>query len=360
MSQSTDLTISNQLMPNARTEINNIFAALGSNHKGGSAPSYILTGMCWIDDTATPWVVNWYDGTDNIEQGRINPTTNKFFTQANLIDSNGNEVLEHTATTSAVNHFSITNAATGNSPALVATGSDTNIDITLTPKGSGVVNATNINAQGKVAFADDGELTISSGAVTATGSHHTVDTESDAASDDLDTINGGIDGMILIIRAENAARTVIIKNGTGNIQTPDGSDITLDELTKEVVLKYDTALNDWHVLSISAGGVSTVNAIGSIGGGTQDINLNSGRSVTATVDTSATTFTFSNPKVTGNEDIFTLRLTNGGSQTVNWPSSVDWIGGIAPTLTASGVDELTFKTVDGGTIWVGVTALDVK
>jgi hypothetical protein len=56
-----------------------------------------------------------------------------------------------------------------------------------------------------------------------------------------------------------------------------------------------------------------------------------------------------------------MRLTNGGSQTVNWPASVDWVpGGTAPTLTASGVDELVFKTIDGGTIWVGTAGLDVK
>ena len=36
----------------------------------------------------------------------------------------------------------------------------------------------------------------------------------------------------------------------------------------------------------------TVNSIGSTGGGTQDIDLNSGSVVTATVDTSANTFTF--------------------------------------------------------------------
>src|SRR3546814_1943854 len=39
----------------------------------------------------------------------------------------------------------------------------------------------------------------------------------------------------------------------------------------------------------------TINAIGSIGGGTQDIDLESGNVVTATVDTSETTFTFSKP-----------------------------------------------------------------
>ena len=99
-----------------------------------------------------------------------------------------------------------------------------------------------------------------------------------------------------------------------------------------------------------------VNPIGSTGGGTQDIDSYLGNVVTATVDTSANTFTFSNPPVSGKSGSFTLILTNGGSQTVNWPASVDWAGSSAPTLTSSGVDVLTFFTVDGGTIWYGFAA----
>ena len=100
----------------------------------------------------------------------------------------------------------------------------------------------------------------------------------------------------------------------------------------------------------------TVNAIGSIGGGTQDIDLTLGNVVTGTVDTSTTTFTFSNPPASGSAGSFTLILTNGGSQTVNWPASVDWAGGTAPSLTAAGRDILTFTTVDAGTIWYGFAA----
>jgi hypothetical protein len=100
----------------------------------------------------------------------------------------------------------------------------------------------------------------------------------------------------------------------------------------------------------------TANAIGSIGGGTQDIDLNAGNSVSGTVDTGTTTFTFSNPPASGKSGSFTLILTNGGSQTVNWPASVDWAAATAPTLTAAGIDILTFITVDGGTIWYGFLA----
>ena len=97
----------------------------------------------------------------------------------------------------------------------------------------------------------------------------------------------------------------------------------------------------------------TVNIIGGTGGGTQDIDITAGNVVTATVDTSTNTFTFSNPSVTGVSCSFTLILTNGGSQTVNWPATVDWAAATAPTLTAAGVDVLTFMTVDAGAIWYG-------
>ena len=95
------------------------------------------------------------------------------------------------------------------------------------------------------------------------------------------------------------------------------------------------------------------NAIGSTGGGTQDIDLTLGNVVSATVDTSANTFTFSNPSAAGNNCGFVLYLTNGGSQTVNWPASVDYPGATAPTLTAAGVDVLVFNTTDAGTTWLG-------
>ena len=102
------------------------------------------------------------------------------------------------------------------------------------------------------------------------------------------------------------------------------------------------------------------NALGSAGG-SRDINLTLGNSVSATVSASTTTWTFSNPTASDEHCSFVLFLTNGGSQTVNWPASVDWAGGTAPTLTTSGLDVLCFSTIDGGTIWHGfASSLDSK
>ena len=68
------------------------------------------------------------------------------------------------------------------------------------------------------------------------------------------------------------------------------------------------------------------------------------------------TLTFDNPSDTGNACSFTLIVTNGGSATLTWPTEVDWAGGSAPSLTSSGVDILTFTTMDAGTIWYGFAA----
>jgi hypothetical protein len=69
--------------------------------------------------------------------GTISLTSPKIVTQIN--DTNGNELLKVTATASAVNEVTLANAATGGNPVLSATGGDTNIGITLTPKGTGGV-----------------------------------------------------------------------------------------------------------------------------------------------------------------------------------------------------------------------------
>ena len=106
----------------------------------------------------------------------------------------------------------------------------------------------------------------------------------------------------------------------------------------------------------------SVQVLGDASGGlTRTVDLTNGNVVTATVSDGTNTFVFSNPSATGKCCSFTLILTNGGSQTVTWPGSVDWSGGTAPTLTASGIDIFSFLTIDGGTIWYGFTgAIDTK
>ena len=81
--------------------------------------------------------------------------TNKTLTSpkigTSILDTNGNELFLLTATSSAVNELTFANAATGNAPAFTASGGDTNININLVPKGSGVVqqNGATLATMGK-------------------------------------------------------------------------------------------------------------------------------------------------------------------------------------------------------------------
>ena len=79
----------------------------------------------------------------------VQTLTNKTFSIESIFDSNNNEQLILTPVANAVNYLEVTNSTTGNPPLLKAGGDNTNIDITLEPKGSGVVNILgNINVTG--------------------------------------------------------------------------------------------------------------------------------------------------------------------------------------------------------------------
>ena len=69
--------------------------------------------------------------------------TNKTLTSpkigTSILDTNGNELFKLTATSSAVNEITYNNAATGNKPTFTASGGDTNIGVSIQPKGSGTV-----------------------------------------------------------------------------------------------------------------------------------------------------------------------------------------------------------------------------
>lgn len=74
-----------------------------------------------------------------------------------------------------------------------------------------------------------------------------------------------------------------------------------------------------------------------------------------------TTYTFTYP-TTSNAQVsssFTLKIIQGTTaRTITWPSSVDWAGGTAPTLSTvnNAVDVFVFYTIDSGTTWYGFTA----
>ena len=115
-----------------------------------------------------------------------------FDTSHGIRDENGNEQLFFSTTSSAVNYVNVTNAATGGDPKVAALGDDSNIDLALSPKGSGEI-------------------------VVGTGSAASTITSSGAYDLILDTNSGTNSGTITITDGANGNITAT-PNGTGLVE----------------------------------------------------------------------------------------------------------------------------------------------
>jgi hypothetical protein len=187
------------------------------------------------------------DGTNIVDTGTVSETgiqtlTNKTLTTpviAQINDANGNEELIFTATASAVNEITLANAATGNNPTISATGGDTNVGITLTPKGAlGRITA---NGETKI-FGVYEAVTISSTFVTAftydvltqavyfqnvnLGSNFTVNFRGDASN----TLNAAL--------ATGESATVALITKQGNTTFFNTSVLTVDGTSTGVTVVY--------------------------------------------------------------------------------------------------------------------------
>ena len=94
------------------------------------------------DDGTNPNIKELPNG--NVTTTGTQTLTNKTLTSpaigTSILDTNGNELALLTATSSAVNEITLANAATGNGPIISSTG-ETNVDLNLNPKGSGVLKS---------------------------------------------------------------------------------------------------------------------------------------------------------------------------------------------------------------------------
>ena len=111
----------------------------------------LAAGMLYFNTTddllrvysGSAWQNAAVDTTSFITVSGTQTLTNKTLTSpkigTSILDTNGNELSKVTATSSAVNEFTLANAATGNGPRLSVTGDDSNIDLDLLAKGTGHV-----------------------------------------------------------------------------------------------------------------------------------------------------------------------------------------------------------------------------
>lgn len=86
------------------------------------------------------------------------------------------------------------------------------------------------------------DLTIASGVVTIQKDYHTLKSETGVV-DDLTTINGGVDGQLLIVQA-HVTHIITLKDGIGNLDL-SGDFEMIDTDDKIIILTYNATSNLW-------------------------------------------------------------------------------------------------------------------
>jgi hypothetical protein len=177
------------------------------------------------------------DTFDTYFAGTTKTLTNKTLTAPKIADggfiadANGNEAIVLQTASSAVNAIEITNAATGGAVVVGAMGDDSNIDIDISPKGTGEVNiaAGNLNYAGTAVTATGAELNILDGVTSTTAELNGTDkliikgntTFLDGAYDFDIASHDGTNGLKLggTLVTASAAELNYVDGVTSNIQT---------------------------------------------------------------------------------------------------------------------------------------------
>jgi len=228
------------------------FYIIKNSVSGGSSASYTVqfkyvsgsgSSVTWAaGDTGTKIVYATADDATNpnivdatsafVTASSTTTLTNKTFTApvyadgGYIADANGNENLVWGTTSSAVNEFKIANAATGAGPTLSSQGGDSNVDINITPKGTGdvVLSADTVTVGDAAAAATlrssgAGTLTVTTGGATdlilstnngTTSSNITI---TDAAGGDV-TVTPSTTGSLIVQGNSTQAGTLKLYEDT--------------------------------------------------------------------------------------------------------------------------------------------------
>ena len=264
-------------------------------------------------------------------------------------DENGNEQIVFQTTSSAVNQFDVTNAATGNAPSISATGGDSNIDIALIPKGTGETKVGTGSADATI---------------TSSGAHNLI----------LDTNSGTNSGTITITDGANG-NIDLTPNGTGDVTLQadtvqigdNNADATLTtQGTGDLILNTNNGTNAGNItLADGANGDINVSTNGTGAIKFNDIAYIPQQALTSSsnavawdaqakpnafhLTTENTTFSAPTNNIEGS--FICLEINYNGSHTIAFNTVFEFAASTAPTFTSTDgkTDILVFRY--NGTVW---------
>jgi len=258
-----------------------------------------------------------------------------------IADENGNEQIIFQTTSSAVNQFDVTNAATGNGPTISSTGGDTNIDLNLTPKGSGVVMI-----DGNVGI-ETGVIDLKNGGTASKILFYCESSNAHAQTLQSAAHSAGATNTLTLPGGStigNSAATLVSDIGTQTLTnktltTPviaeidSGSTITLDATT-DIVLDADGGDIFFKDAGTTFGSATNTSGNLIIKSGTTTALTFSGANITAAGNLSVS----GDLDVTGTLDLSDSNFTNVGSLQLD---SIAGDGDTNTAITFSGSDVIT-------------------
>ena len=262
------------------------------------------------NDGTNPDVVDL--GMGDVTLAGTQTLTNKTLTTpiigTSILDTSSNELFKLTATGSATNEFTVANAPNSSGPTLSSTGSsDSNIDINITPAGTGNVN---LSADAVQIGDNDANATL-----TTQGTGDLI----------LNTNNGTNAGDITLLDGANG-NIEFTNNGTGVVKFNDAAYFPEADLT------FD-ASQDWDVQASPVAKVTL----------TENVTFDAP----------------SNP-TTGQFISILCIQDGGGSNTIAWNAVFEFAADTAPTATTTGDKGDLFSFRYNGAKWLSVgTTLDL-
>ena len=236
-------------------------------------------------------------------------TAPKFADAGFIADANGNEQVVFQTTSSAVNALEVTNSATGNAIVVVAFGSDSNVDIDITPKGDGEVNIAS------------GNLNYAGTAITTTGA-------------EINLIDGGTARGTTAVASGDG----ILINDAGTMRMTNVDTVSTYFASHSVGGTNIVTTGALNAGSITSGfgnidtGSSTITTTGLISGGSLDIDnvLINGTTIGHTDDTDLMTLADGVLTVAGEVSMTTLDI--GGTNVTATAAELNYTDGVTSNI----------------------------
>jgi len=257
-------------------------------------------------------------------------------------DENGNEQIIFQTTSSAVNQFDITNAATGNAPKLSSTGGDSNIDLEIEAKGTGHVTVRGNTNSGAIQFNCESN---SHGQILKAQPH------SAGVTNEMLLPDGADSTLVSLVATQTLTNKTLTTPVIAEIDS--GSSITLDATT-DIVLDAGGA-----DITLKDDGTT----FGSLTNSSGELLIKSGSTPTTAMTFSGANVTFAGTVTIGSAEISEaeLEILDGATVTTAELNILDGVTSTAAELNIlDGVTSTAaeLNIIDGDTSATGTTLVD--